>query len=167
MKRRNFLTWLGAGWLAASLPLAIAACTPSETTSDAEPNAEEGAASPETPETETSTPPDESTVVINTASALAVGTLTDLDAQGSLVVEDPEKVIVIRDPSNADGVIALTANCNHQNCTVDWDSASSQFVCPCHQSKFAIDGTIEQGPATQPLRVLSAVIDGDTVQVSL
>ncbi len=159
MKRRNFLTWMGVSGLATSLPLAIAACTPSESNSGA--STEENATSSDAGET-----PEELTVASN-ASSITVGTLTELDAQGSLVVDDPDKVIVIRDPSSANGVIALTANCNHQNCTVGWDAESNQFVCPCHQSKFAIDGTIEQGPATQPLRVLSATVEGNTIQVSL
>ncbi|UBF27515.1 ubiquinol-cytochrome c reductase iron-sulfur subunit [Kovacikia minuta CCNUW1] len=28
MKRRDFINWVGLGWLASSLPVAIAACTP-------------------------------------------------------------------------------------------------------------------------------------------
>jgi cytochrome b6-f complex iron-sulfur subunit len=161
MKRRNFLTWMGVSGLATSLPLAIAACAPSETDADSAVGTEENAANSDATEAP------EETAVASNAAAITVGTLADLDAQGSLVIEDPDKVIVIRDPNNADGVIALTANCNHQNCTVGWDAENSQFVCPCHQSKFAIDGTLEQGPATQPLQVLAASVDGDTVQVSL
>lgn len=166
MKRRSFLTWVGAGWLAASLPLAIAACSPSATTTDADAGVEDGTATPEAADAPADAP-EESTVASAADSAITVGTLADLDAQGSLVIEDPEKVIVVRDPNNPDGVLALTANCNHRDCTVGWEADSTQFVCPCHQSIFAIDGTIEGGPATEPLRVLSATIDGDTVQVSL
>ncbi|QLE58158.1 ubiquinol-cytochrome c reductase iron-sulfur subunit [Nostoc sp. TCL26-01] len=33
MKRRDFVNWVGLGWIASSLPVAIAACSPQKTTS--------------------------------------------------------------------------------------------------------------------------------------
>ncbi len=33
MKRRDFINWVGLGWLASSLPVAIAACSPAQTAS--------------------------------------------------------------------------------------------------------------------------------------
>lgn len=33
MKRRDFIHWVGLGWLATSLPIAIAACSPEAPTS--------------------------------------------------------------------------------------------------------------------------------------
>jgi len=153
MNRREFMTWVGVGSLASSLPVALAACNPGGTdqaTPEAEPEA--AAASPE---------------AAAPAEAIAIGTAADLDAQGSLVVENPEKVIVVRDPADATKVLALTANCNHKNCTVEWKAADSTFVCPCHQSIFALDGTLQTGPATEPLKPLTATIEGDQILVSL
>ncbi|MDA0268478.1 MAG: Rieske (2Fe-2S) protein [Cyanobacteria bacterium] len=158
LNRRYFLSWLGFGGLVAALQTVIAACAPKpNTTADAPSAAPTDAAPATAPEATSATD----------AGLLTVGTLADLDAQGSLVVESPEKVIVVRDPDNADGVLALTANCNHKNCTVGWSADSSQFICPCHESKFALDGTLLEGPATEPLQPLVATVDGDTILVTL
>ncbi len=153
--RRYFLSWLGFGGLVATLQTVIAACAPkSNTIADTPSDAPPSDAVPEgTPATD--------------ASLLTIGTLTELDANGSLVVESPEKVIVVRDPANAEGVLALTANCNHKGCTVGWSADSSQFICPCHESTFALDGTLLEGPATEPLQPLVATVDGDTILVNL
>jgi cytochrome b6-f complex iron-sulfur subunit len=153
MNRRNFLYWVGIGGLATSLPIAIAACGPDATnsTDTTEP-------APDTTDTATEQP---------AADGLMLGTISDLDSQGSLVIEDPEKVIVVRDPSNSEAVIALTANCNHRDCTVEWAADSQEFVCPCHQSRFALDGSIVDGPATEPLRPLQAEIANDTITVTM
>ncbi len=147
MNRRNFMYWVGIGGLATSLPMALAACGSDSATDSSEP---------------TATATDESA-----ANGLAIGTVSELDSQGSLVVEDPEKVIVVRDPSNSAAVIALTANCNHRNCTVDWVADSQEFVCPCHQSRFGLDGRVLEGPATEPLRPLQSEIADDTITVTL
>jgi Rieske Fe-S protein len=67
-------------------------------------------------------------------------------------VADPPKYFgralayVVRD---AAGLYALSAICTHQNCSVQ--PSNGHFLCPCHQSMFALDGTVVQGPASIPL----------------
>jgi menaquinol-cytochrome c reductase iron-sulfur subunit len=52
----------------------------------------------------------------------------------------------------ADGkVIAFSPICTHLGCAYHWDATKSDFVCPCHGSKFALDGTVLSGPAPRPL----------------
>ena len=41
----------------------------------------------------------------------------------------------------------LTSICPHNGCRLNYNSNSQQFICPCHNSKFNLEGTCLQGPA--------------------
>ncbi|MEM7063901.1 MAG: Rieske (2Fe-2S) protein [Cyanobacteria bacterium P01_B01_bin.77] len=148
MNRREFGSFVGLGMLATSLPVAIAACNPKETTADA-------------PDTEAAIPPE--TPTPRTDGFETLGTVSDLDGQGYLSSKEftGGPVIVIRD--SADGVVALSSVCTHQGCTVE--RKDDAFVCPCHGSKFDADGSVAAGPATDALSVYEATIEGDWVLV--
>ena len=45
----------------------------------------------------------------------------------------------------------LTAKCPHMGCIVKYNPDTRELVCPCHNSKFDIDGNLLQGPATTGL----------------
>lgn len=50
---------------------------------------------------------------------------------------------------------ALSARCTHMRCVVEFapgpDGAAPTWDCPCHGSRFALDGTVIQGPAEKDL----------------
>lgn len=49
----------------------------------------------------------------------------------------------------------FAVNCSHLGCSVSFNGGAKEFDCPCHGSKFHIDGTVLHGPATAPLSKLS------------
>jgi len=46
---------------------------------------------------------------------------------------------------------ALAPACTHLGCVYHWEASSREFACPCHASSFAMDGTVQAGPAPRPL----------------
>jgi cytochrome b6-f complex iron-sulfur subunit len=163
MKRRSFLSWVGAGTLATSLPVALAACN-----SEGQDNVTTDASAPTAPEPDL--PVAEAPEVATDApedSFVPVGAVADLDSQGFIANQDLSAgpVIVIRDPSAADSLIALDSRCPHRGCAVEWQAADNQFLCPCHQSAFEPDGSVVAGPATTSLNAFEAKIEADQVLV--
>jgi len=48
-------------------------------------------------------------------------------------------------------VHAVKARCTHLGCTVRFNDAEKSWDCPCHGSRFGIDGAVLHGPAVEPL----------------
>lgn len=53
---------------------------------------------------------------------------------------------------DAGGLFALSAVCTHLGCTVA--RSGDELTCPCHASRFSIDGAKLSGPASQALPYL-------------
>jgi len=67
-------------------------------------------------------------------------------------------VIVTR----ADGTVrAFSARCTHLGCRLD-RAEGDEIVCPCHGSRFHLDGSVAAGPAIRPLEPLAHETDPDT-----
>lgn len=47
--------------------------------------------------------------------------------------------------------VAFGPQCTHLGCAYHWDEAKGEFLCPCHNSVFAVDGRVISGPAPRPL----------------
>ena len=61
------------------------------------------------------------------------------------------------------GIAAISARCTHLGCTVR--RRGDRFVCPCHGSSFALDGTAPTPPASAPLAWLEVMIARGAVYV--
>ncbi len=48
-------------------------------------------------------------------------------------------------------IVAFGPQCTHLGCAYHWDDDRKDFLCPCHSSVFAIDGSVVSGPAPRPL----------------
>src|SRR6266545_8012570 len=65
-----------------------------------------------------------------------------------LIVEG-KKLAVYKDEDGY--LVALSPRCTHMGCTVDWNDADRTWDCPCHGSRYAVDGEVIQGPAAKAL----------------
>lgn len=134
MNRREFMTWAGAGLLATSLPVALAACSSSVTTKS-EPSVlpvpgalpEDGAMRP-------------------------IASLTDLKPgvpfEGKI---DGKPFAISGNPSKPESIVAVNPSCTHKGCITPWNAETKQFVCPCHGASFDDSGKVLKGPADKPL----------------
>jgi Rieske Fe-S protein len=66
----------------------------------------------------------------------------------------------------ADSYRVFDAACPHVRCKLRFDRATSQFVCPCHASSFALDGTRLRGPAARGMVPAAFEIVGGDIVVS-
>lgn len=46
---------------------------------------------------------------------------------------------------------AVSLRCTHLGCLVRFNEAEHSWDCPCHGSRFDVDGAVLEGPATRPL----------------
>jgi 3-phenylpropionate/trans-cinnamate dioxygenase ferredoxin reductase subunit len=68
---------------------------------------------------------------------------------GGLVNVDGRQLAVYRDEHGK--TYELSSRCTHMGCTIDWNDAAKTWDCPCHGSRFAVDGSVVRGPAAEPL----------------
>jgi menaquinol-cytochrome c reductase iron-sulfur subunit len=59
----------------------------------------------------------------------------------------------------------LTSICPHLGCTVPWNKKKNQFVCPCHGTTFAADGTRISGPSLRGMDTLETSVEQSQLQV--
>lgn len=89
--------------------------------------------------------------------AAALATTADVPVGSGLIVDD----VVLTQPSA--GVFkAFSTVCTHAGCTVS-KIAEGTIDCPCHGSKFNLDGTVAQGPASRPLEPKRIAVEGSSI----
>jgi cytochrome b6-f complex iron-sulfur subunit len=65
-----------------------------------------------------------------------------------------------------DSFSALTTVCTHETCTITGFD-STNYVCPCHGSKFTTTGRVVNGPANAPLRSFATVFANNVLAISI
>ena len=68
---------------------------------------------------------------------------------GRIVRHDCQRLAVYRDEDGA--VHAVSPICTHQGCQVAFNALERSWDCPCHGSRFDVEGRVLDGPATKPL----------------
>ena len=80
---------------------------------------------------------------------------------GSVTHVRQGRFLLIRQPT---GVLALSDECTHQKCTVDYLPERHVIFCPCHGAQFSVTGAVLAGPAPRPLeRFATALQDGHVI----
>lgn len=143
--RRGFLTLLGAGGASAAAS-ALPGCAPDDG------------------------PAPSVTVPAPDGSGRVIFKVFDFPALnrpgGAVIARAPgmDPLLVARTPFG--GVAAVSAICTHQGCPLGFESPD--VVCPCHQSRFSLDGEVLHGPARAPLKTVKAELDaGGQVTLTL
>ena len=93
-------------------------------------------------------------------SAAALVAAAEVPVNGGVVLAD--QGVVVTQPAEGE-FRGFSSTCTHQGCTVG--SVSDGLIrCPCHGSRFSIeDGTVDNGPATQPLPEVPVSLEGDQI----
>lgn len=81
---------------------------------------------------------------------LSLPEVTELErGQAAIVSVDDSAVAVYRSPSG--DLHGVSPTCTHLGCGVAWNDAENTWDCPCHGSRFDVEGRVLTGPATDPL----------------
>jgi glycine/D-amino acid oxidase-like deaminating enzyme/nitrite reductase/ring-hydroxylating ferredoxin subunit len=68
---------------------------------------------------------------------------------GAILRDGVAPVAVYRDAAGT--LHELSAVCTHLGCVVQWNAGEKSWDCPCHGSRFGVDGAVLNGPAHAPL----------------
>jgi cytochrome b6-f complex iron-sulfur subunit len=79
-------------------------------------------------------------VDVGPVSSFKLGSMTDKTALAGVMISRTAK-----------GLIALAPVCTHAGCIPQYAGVAQQFICPCHNARFASDGALTNGPARTPL----------------
>ncbi len=81
------------------------------------------------------------------------GWVTEEGRHAAWVVRRGEKILVF-DP-----------RCTHLGCAYHWHAETSQFLCPCHNGLYDIDGRVVGGPPPRPLDTYPATVEDGVLAV--
>lgn len=93
-------------------------------------------------------------VLFEPATTFTVGP-PDAIGPGAVLDFPAYRAFVIRLP---DGFRALSSVCTHLGCITRRDPDVNLIACPCHGSRFTLDGDVQSGPAPGPLRWLQMAL---------
>ena len=87
----------------------------------------------------------------------ALAKTADVPVGSGVIVGD----VVITQPASGD-FHGFSATCTHAGCTVA-EVRGGTINCPCHGSRFRLDGSVANGPASQPLKAKAIAVQGDSI----
>ena len=72
--------------------------------------------------------------------------------EGRLVKYEGKSLALYKDEHGE--VHAVNPTCPHAKCSVGWNSAEKSWDCPCHGSRFSVDGEVLTGPSVSALETV-------------
>jgi Rieske Fe-S protein len=145
---------LGAGAVGVAGVLAACGGGNGETTAD------DDATQTQPAPADTEPAPAETTQAPPPGGATGVIAVADVPVGGGVVIAAEQ--IVVTQPA-AGQFKAFGSTCTHQACQVS-EVSDGQIRCPCHDSRYSIeDGSVEGGPAPEPLPEVGVAVEGDQV----
>ena len=91
------------------------------------------------------------------AAGQVLATTADIPVGSGKIVGD----VVLTQP-RAGVFDGFVARCTHAGCVLT-EVTGATIVCPCHGSKFDLDGSVARGPATQPLVRAPISVNGGSI----
>jgi glycine/D-amino acid oxidase-like deaminating enzyme/nitrite reductase/ring-hydroxylating ferredoxin subunit len=89
-------------------------------------------------------------LVVDRVKPAEVSSADEVPAGEARVMRDGVgKTGVYRDAEG--GVHAVSLRCTHLGCLLRFNAAEASWDCPCHGSRFDVDGEVLEGPAVHPL----------------
>lgn len=93
-------------------------------------------------------------VAVQYADWLTGGDVANVDAvqpgTGAVIRRRLSKIAVYRDHEGR--VHSCSAVCSHMGCIVQWNRGEGTWDCPCHGSRYGVDGKVLHGPAVRDLK---------------
>ena len=56
-------------------------------------------------------------------------------------------------------LIVLSNRCTHLSCSVNWNEATKEYICPCHDAHFGPEGEVLSGPPPHELDRYKAKVE--------
>ncbi len=60
---------------------------------------------------------------------------------------------------------AMSLQCTHAGCSLEWKDSSKQFLCGCHGGAFHRDGSVAVPPPTRPLEHLTVRAENGRITI--
>ncbi len=109
---------------------------------------------------------------VTSLGAIALWIMNNLARRAESIPEDSESILTVpwspAQPvhfheqmivvNGAEGVAVLSSQCPHLGCRIN-RTEGKELACPCHGSRFNLQGDVVHGPATRGLRSLSFALD--------
>ncbi|MFB1295205.1 ubiquinol-cytochrome c reductase iron-sulfur subunit [Mycobacterium sp. pW049] len=104
-----------------------------------------------------SAPPESSAPESSKPAGEALATTAEVPVGSGVIVGE----VVLTQPVAGD-YKGFSAVCTHTGCLLN-EVADGTINCPCHGSKFSLDGAVANGPASRPLEPVAIRVQGDSI----
>lgn len=99
-------------------------------------------------------------VLFEAATRFRIGRPEEIPV-GTLVVLEDQQLFV---GHTGAGFFAMSTVCTHLGCITQYLEAEREIFCPCHGSRFDVNGNVTAGPAPRPLpRLHLSLANGELV----